>query len=664
MSKKKIFEVKNLKTSFRTEDGLVQAVDGVSYHVNEGEIVAIVGESGCGKSVTQFSALQLIKMPPGKIESGEVLFDGKDLLKLSQNGEEMRKVRGGGIGMIFQEPMTSLNPALTIGQQIVEAIQLHSNASKAEAEKRAIKMLKTVGIPDPEMRMGYYPHQFSGGMCQRAMIAMALSCHPKLLIADEATTALDVTMQEQILDQLQKIVQEMNTSVVMITHNLGIVARYADRIYVLYAGRVVESGTTNDIFYHPTHPYTKGLLKAVPRLDIAKTEKLVPVEGNPMRLINKPQRCDFYNRCPYATPECEKKPFPTMQTVGEGHEVACHRVGTDMMPVKQQASNERRIKKSVDMTQKPLLSVSDLDMTFYGAGKKMMGKPRAIKVLDNVGFDVYPGETLGLVGESGCGKSTVARCVLRMYEPTGGNVTFKGQDITHLKPNKMRPFRKEMQLIFQDPFSSLDPRQNAGSIVAEPLKIHKMVKTADELNHRVDERLDMVGLGASQRERMPHEFSGGQRQRLGIARALALNPSLLICDEPISALDVSIQAQIINLLDELQERLGLSYLFIAHDLSVVRHISDRVAVMYLGRIVEMADWKEIYDNPKHPYTRALLSAVPIPDPEVDKARTRIAMQGEVPSVSNRPSGCSFHNRCPYATEECKTVKPPQVECGI
>ncbi len=656
MDNEYIFKIDGLSTIFHTYDGDVKAVDGASYAVKAGEIVGIVGESGCGKSVTQFSALKLIKTPPGEITAGKVMFHDQNILEYKKNSKEMRAIRGGKISMIFQEPITSLNPALTVGQQLMEALQLHMGMNPAQARTRAVEMLKTVGIPDAESRIDYYPHQFSGGMCQRVMIAMAISCEPEVLIADEATTALDVTTQEQILDLLKMIAEKFGTAVILITHNLGIVARYAQRIYVMYAGRVIESGTTMEIFKNPHHPYTRGLLRAVPRLDVDKNTKLVPIDGVPPRLIDKPNRCDFCNRCKYVTEICENSAFPPVEMVTPGHEVCCYRQ-KEIAELEAAEPEQKYVRKEKTFSsEEKLLSVENLSMAFPGP-RGMFKKGKDVLVLDKVNFDLYKGETLGLVGESGCGKSTVANCILRFLEPTGGKIVFDGKDITHLSSRDMYPLRKDIQIVSQNPFAALDPRQSVGTVLREPLIIHKLYKTRQEMEKRVDELLELVGLSPYMKDRMPHEFSGGQRQRICIARALALNPKLLVCDEPISALDVSIQAQIVNLFQQLQEQLGLSYLFVAHDLAVIRHISDRIVVMYLGQVVEVADWKEIYDRPLHPYTQALLSAVPIPDPAADMNRERITLSGEVASVANRIHGCNFCKRCRYAKPECETTPP-------
>lgn len=658
-----LIEVKNLHTEFRQSKGILKAVNGVSYYLDPGEIVAFVGESGSGKSVTQYSGVQLIASPPGRITEGEILFEGQNLLSYGPNSEELRKVRGGKIGIVFQEPMTSLNPVMTIGNQLTESVMLHLHMTKAQARERAVELLKKVGIPDPESRLNAYPHQFSGGMRQRIVIAMALSCNPKLLIADEATTALDVTTQAQILDLMQDIVKESNTAMVLVTHNLSIVARYAQRVYVMYAGEIVEHGTTEEIFKNPHHPYTIGLMNAVPGLNDQKDRKLIPITGFVTNLVNRKDECAFMNRCPYATKECASGATPRLKAVpGEDdHFAACHRTITKETKVEKifDVADRTYTAKAYDkMTEADkILKVEDLKVYFPVYKGLMRRKIADVKAVDGITFDIYKGETFGLVGESGCGKSTVARTILRLNDSTGGKITFNGVDITHLDDVKMREHRRNMSMIFQDPYGSLDPRQRAGDIVKEPMKNFRIGLSEAEMDKRVDELFALVGLDPAYRERVPHEFSGGQRQRLVIARAISTNPSFIVCDEAISALDVSIQAQVINLLEELQQKLGLTYLFIAHDLSVVRHISDRVAVMYLGQMVEFADWDSLYSNPLHPYTRSLLEAVPVPDPFTEKTRERQIVQGEVSSPMQRPAGCAFSTRCPYATDRCRTQMP-------
>ena len=645
-----------MKTQFATERGLVKAVNDISYHVDEGEIVGLVGESGCGKSVSQLSIMQLIPKPPGQITGGKVIFEGQDLLQFERNGPEMRSIRGGKISMIFQEPMTSLNPAMTVSRQLTEVMQLHLKLDYQAARQRSIELLQMVGIPDAPGRVDDYPHQFSGGMRQRVMVAMAVSCNPKLIIADEPTTALDATIQAQLLELMKDVVQRFNTAMVMVTHNLGVVARYAQRINVMYAGRIVESGTVKEIWDNPRHPYTISLLSCVPKLG----KKLVPIEGLPPHLINMPSTCPFLPRCDFKTGECGRKASAELVHIGGQHSVACH-VDTSApnMQMPRVEALRAKFKRADTQSDKVILDVKNLKMYFPVTRGLLRRKVADVKAIDGVSFKVRQGETLGLVGESGCGKTTVGRCVQRLYKSTGGQILFDGQDIAALPGGlKKQVLHRKMSFVFQDPYGSLNPRMNAGSIVGEPLRVHHLVADKNDYNNKVEELFLMAGLDPRMSDRFPHEFSGGQRQRLAVARALAGDPSLIICDEPISALDVSIQAQIINLLIELQEKKqGLTYLFISHDLLAVQYISTRVAVMYLGRIVEIAESEELYHNTLHPYSKALLSAVPIPDPHIEEKRERIILEGDVPSPLNPPSGCHFRTRCPMAVSDCSQEVP-------
>ena len=660
-----LLKVENLRTQFATERGLVKAVDGVSYDIHEGEIVDLVGESGCGKSVSQLSLLQLIPSPPGEIVGGKAIFEGRDLLQFEANGPEMRSTRGGKIAMIFQEPMTSLNPAMTVARQLSEVVQLHLKMDDHAARKRGIELLNLVGIPDAERRVDDYPHQFSGGMRQRVMVAMAVSCNPKLIIADEPTTALDATIQAQLLELMKDIVARFKTAMVMVTHNLGIVARYAQRINVMYAGRIVESGTVKEIWDNPLHPYTISLLQCVPKLG----KKLVPIEGLPPHLINMPPTCPFLPRCRFRTENCHKEAWGELEHVEGQHYVGCH-VVTGQIDSKASVEPRRRVDTMQPVMVKPVVSkitpsqddiildVKNLRMYFPVTRGLLRRKVADVKAVDNVSFKIRKGETFGLVGESGCGKTTVGRCTQRLYRSTGGQILFEGQDIASLSGNKIKTLRRKMAVVFQDPYGSLNPRMNAGNIVGEPLKVHHLVTSNREYEEKVEELFLMAGLDPSMTDRFPHEFSGGQRQRIAVARALAGDPSLIICDEPVSALDVSIQAQIINLLQELQEKKeGLTYMFISHDLLAVQYVSTRVAVMYLGRIVEIAGSEELYDNTLHPYSRALLSAIPVPDPHLEEKRERIILEGDVPSPLNPPRGCNFHTRCPIVVSECSQEVP-------
>ncbi len=660
-----LFEIRDIKTNFLTDGKQVTAVDGVSLYVDRGEIIGVVGESGSGKSVTMLSSLQLVSSP-GKVEKGEVFLEGSDsnILSFPSNGTKIREIRGGRVSMIFQEPMTSLNPVMSIGFQIQENIILHLKLDKKSAKEKAIQMLKMVNIPDAEARYDYYPQQFSGGMRQRIMIALAMSAEPDVLIADEATTALDVTTQAQLLEMIRDIAKKTNTAVILITHNLGIVARYAERIYVMYAGKVVERGDTSALFKTPNHPYTRSLLKAIPRLDDDKNRILVPINGLPPNPAKRPSYCPFYDRCEYRLEKCLKQNIPDLLKKSNECFSACWLTDNELK------EKETEILKKVvsrtpkmDIEEKIILELKQVEKDFpilKGITRRKVGEVRAIEEID---FSVKKGETLGIVGESGCGKTTLARCITRIYKPEKGQIIINGKDIARYNNKQLYPYRAKIAMIFQDPFSSLDPRQTAESIVGESLKIHDLVKNKEEYNQRVDELFKIVGLDPDLKYRVPHEFSGGQRQRLGIARALSSNPDLIICDEPISALDVSIQAQIINLLEDLKSKLGITYLFIAHDLAVVKHISDKVLVMYLGKIVEIAECDELYNNTLHPYTKALLASVPVADPSVEKLREKIPIHGEVPSLINRPKGCPFSDRCDYAMEKCREISP-KLECQL
>ena len=627
--------------------------------------MGIVGESGSGKSVTMLSCLQLIASP-GRVAGGEVTLEGVEgnLLSYPADSETMRQVRGGRVSMIFQEPMTSLNPVLTVGYQIQENIMLHKDVSPEEARKRTIEAMKMVNIPDAESRFDYYPQQFSGGMRQRIMIAMAMAPSPDILICDEATTALDVTTQAQLLEMIRKIAKDTNTAVIMVTHNLGLVARYAERIYVMYGGHVMETSTCMEIFHQTEHPYTRALLRAIPRLDDPKDRILIPIDGLPPVPSQRPAYCPFYARCEYRCDRCMQHTDASLKEVRPGHWSAC------CLTQKELDEKEEELRHK-DYGSAPVRGRHDelcLDVrgvrkyfpVYKGMLRKQVGE---VKAIEDISFVLKQGETLGVVGESGCGKTTLARCIMRMYEPDEGSIIFRGGDVAHLKDKQLKSFRPQVSMIFQDPFSSLDPRQNAGSIVGESLKIHHMVRDKAEYDQRVDDLFRKVGMDPAMKDRVAHEFSGGQRQRIGIARALSSDPSLIICDEPISALDVSIQAQIINLLEDIQAESGISYIFIAHDLAVVKHISDRILVMYLGRIMEIADCDELYGSPLHPYTQALLSAIPVADPAIEATREAIAMQGEVPSILKRPSGCPFHDRCPQCTERCRKETPELRDVG-
>ncbi len=655
-----LLEVENLHVQFNTTRGVVRAVEGISYKVKAGEIVALVGESGCGKSVSSLAIMRLLAHN-GRVTQGRVLFEGRDLLTIS--ADEMRAIRGRDIAMIFQDPMTSLNPVLTIGFQITEPLLQHLRMTPSAARTRALELLQMVGIPDAESRLAQYPHQFSGGMRQRVVIAIALACNPKLIIADEPTTALDVTIQAQILELMKQLSRELNIALVVITHNLGIVARYADRVNVMYAARMAEQGPAADVFAKPLHPYTAGLLRSVPRLDQPRGLKLETIDGAPPDLLAPPPGCRFAPRCAARQPACEQG-LPEMAEITADRYTAClrspelDRVGPLALGL-QAAAQGSAVVKSVDRAT-PLLDVRELK-TYFDVSTGLAafgGKKAEVRAVDDLSFTVFKGETVGLVGESGCGKTTVGRTLLRLEKSTAGAITFAGADITKAHGDGLKSYRRKMQVIFQDPFSSLNPRMTIGDIIAEPLLVYHLQPDKVAARAKVIDLLRLVGLFDYMAGRYPHELSGGQRQRVGIARALAMAPEFIVCDEPVSALDVSIQAQIINLLEDLQKKLGLTYLFIAHDLAVVRHISDRVIVMYLGRVMEIADRDALYAKPLHPYTQALLEAVPVPDPVIEAQRAHRVLGGEVPSPLTPPAGCVFHTRCPRADAACKMARPP------
>jgi peptide/nickel transport system ATP-binding protein len=641
-----LLDVRDLHVEFRTKRGSVKAVDGLSYQVRPGEIVALVGESGCGKSVSSLALMGLLTKPAGRITKGEILFEGVDLARLPEH--EMRKRRGRDIAMIFQEPMTSLNPVLPIGLQLAEPLLQHRGATVAEARRRSAELLAMVGMTDPERRLDQYPHQLSGGMRQRVMIAMGLACDPKLLIADEPTTALDVTIQAQILELLTSLSRQLNLAVILITHNLGVVARYADRVNVMYAARQVEGGTAERIFANPRHPYTRGLLAAVPRLDRPRNAALATIDGAPPNLANPPQGCRFGPRCAHRTETCETD--PVLAEVEPDHLARCWHV--DAMSNDQEPAPPASVRSGPQ--REPILTANGLSRHYAVKNGGVFSRRHGIvRAVESVSFDIMAGETLGLVGESGSGKSTIGRLLAGLEEPTAGHFSIALGDQADATAR-----RRAVQVIFQDPTTALNPRMLVGEIIAEPIRVHRLAIGKIAIDARVASLLTSVGLRADMVERYPHELSGGQRQRVGIARALALEPRFIVCDEAVSALDVSIQGQIVNLLEALQRELGLTYLFIAHDLAVVRHIADRVAVLYLGRLMELGPRDAVFANPSHPYTRALLDAVPVPDPVAERARGTRTLKGEIPSPLKPPAGCVFHTRCPIAKEACKQSIPP------
>jgi peptide/nickel transport system ATP-binding protein len=581
MANETLLEVKNLVTEFRTESETVKAVNDISFTLSRGETIGIVGESGSGKSVTSLSVMRLIPNPPGKITQGQIIYHSPsqgevNLVALSE--KQMRAYRGNEIAMIFQEPMTSLNPVYTCGEQVMEAILLHQKCTKKEAEERTLQLFKEVQLPRPEAILKSYPHQLSGGQKQRVMIAMAMSCNPSVLIADEPTTALDVTVQATILELMSKLQREYNMGILFITHDLGVIAELADKVVVMYKGKIVEQGTVLDIFENPKHPYTKGLLACRPPLN--KRLKWLPTVAD----------------------------FMTTNENGEyvEHTSSIHQL-TDELTI---SSEERKQGHARLYAQEPILQIKNVK-TFFPLKKNIFGKALSyVHAVDDVSFDVYPGETLGLVGESGCGKTTLGRTILRLIEPTTGEIIFAGKNITSMSSGEMREMRKDIQIIFQDPYSSLNPRITIGQAIMEPMQVHGILENDTARKNRVIELLQRVNMNESHFHRYPHEFSGGQRQRICIARALALKPKFIICDESVSALDVSIQAQVLNLLNELKREFNFTYIFISHDLSVVKFMSDRMVVMNKGKIEEIGDADAIYNNPQTEYTKRLISAIP------------------------------------------------------
>ncbi|EGV32414.1 oligopeptide/dipeptide ABC transporter, ATPase subunit [Thiorhodococcus drewsii AZ1] len=655
-----LLEVEGLTTQLGDEASPSRVVDGLDLQIASGETFALLGESGCGKSMTALSLMRLLP-PGGRILSGGVRFAGTDLLRLTE--AEMRRVRGGGMAMIFQEPQTSLNPVLTVGAQIAEAVRVHEGISQARIRERVVDLLRSVGISEPERRVEAYPHQLSGGMKQRVMIAMALAGDPRLLIADEPTTALDVTIQAQVLSLIKDLRRETGMAVLLITHDLGVVAETADRLAVMYAGQIVETAEVAEFFAGPAHPYSRKLMESLPSAE-KRHGRLAMISGRVPTLDQAFQGCRFADRCDSVMPIC-RETVPEWHLLERGRRVRCHLWDTDVPPAFETSVDDESASghsgvaaMSRDEAREPLLRAIDLKVHFpihRGLFRRVVGQ---VKAVDGLSLDLHSGRTLALVGESGCGKTTAGKGILQLIRPTGGSVLYRDRDLVGLGHRKMRAYRKELQVIFQDPYASMNPRMLVGDVVGEGLQALGIEPSRAGRARRVAELLELVGMDPEAARRYPHEFSGGQRQRICIARALAVEPRLIVCDEPTSALDVSVQAQILNLLKDLQVRLGLSYLFITHNIAVVAYLAQEVAVMYLGRVVERGSVDEVLDDPRHPYTRALFSAVPSVAP--GKRRAVIRLEGDMPSPSHPPQGCHFHPRCPLASSECARAYPPEI----
>ena len=729
-----VLDIQNLSTHIKLTSSVVQAVGNVDLQIDAGETLGVVGESGCGKSMTGLSIMGLLP-PGGSIVGGSIKLNDRELVGLKD--EELRRIRGNEIAMIFQDPLTSLDPTKSIGYQVSEPVRLHRGASKAEALDRAVEVLGLVGLPRPKERLSDYPHQLSGGLRQRVMIAMALACEPKLLIADEPTTALDVTIQAQILALLKDLKDRLGMAMLLITHDMGVIAGNADRVNVMYAGRVVETAEAATLFEDMHHPYTQALLASIPQLHQDARKALHAIPGLPPDLAHLPQGCRFAARCTRATDKCraEEPPLsgktfdhrfacwhpvdgPLVLTViggagpdavstglaapdavsmkeaagdGAGLVADAQLAGTPLADAPQTAQETQEpapepavsgavmvvaaglevtadgrlevTERKVEVTAAdgrgvaPLLELHNLVKEFpITSGAILQRKVASVKAVSDVSFAVPAGTTFGLVGESGCGKTTIGKLIVALEKPSAGAITLNGEDVSKLRGADLRRKRRDLQLMFQDPQSSLDPRMRVGTIIAEPLAVQRLGSKRAQRD-RVFELLGEVGLPRNAVERYPHEFSGGQRQRIGLARALTVNPRLIVADEPVSALDVSIRAQVLNLMKRLQASHGLTYIVISHDLAVVKYMADRIGVMYLGKMVELGSGEDIYQRAAHPYTVGLLATIPVPDPTTERAKSGAGIKGELPSPVNPPSGCRFRTRCPFAQERCAAEEP-------
>lgn len=650
-----LLRLEDVRTELEAGASIVRAVDGVSFHINPGETLGIVGESGCGKSMTAYSIMRLLPTG-GRIATGSIQFNGRNLVDLSL--DEMRKVRGNDIGIVFQDPMTSLNPTMTIFNQVAEPLRLHTQMDSEQIKARVIETLELVGIPHARERLGSYPHELSGGLRQRVCIAIALVCQPKLLIADEPTTALDVTIQRQILELIDSLRKRLRMAVILVTHDLGVVAAHTDRVAVMYAGQIIETAPTVELFARPRHRYTEGLFAALPERAHGRGRALYTISGRPPDLSDPPPGCRFAPRCRHATDLCRGN-VPANEKASPTHSFRCfHPVGADeelvdLNPVIEAGTTPAGGRE-------PVVTFRNVVREFHlGGGGILGGKALKVSAVADVSFEIEGGKTFGLVGESGCGKSTISRMVAALDRPTGGEIKVAGEDLFGLSRGELRKRRRNVHLMFQDPSASMDSRMRVINVLREPLEIQR-IGSRIEQDYKILELLDQVGLPQTMLDRYPHELSGGQRQRLALARALALEPDVIVADEPVSALDVSIQAQILNLMRDLQRNKGLTYLFVSHDLSVVRYMADTIGVMYLGKLVEVGSADSVYSSPQHPYTKGLIESAPTADVE---ARRSFVIKGELASAINPPSGCRFRTRCPIAQDICAKKEPLLQQAG-
>ena len=643
-------EVDNLTTHIQLSRSVVHAVGNVDLAIDRGETLGLVGESGCGKSMMGLSILGLLP-PGGHIIEGSIKIDGKELVGLSD--KELQKIRGDDVAMIFQDSQSSLNPTKSIGEQVAEPVRLHRHASKKEARDRALEVLELVGLPRPKERLDYFPHQLSGGQRQRVMIAIALTCEPKVLLADEPTTALDVTIQAQILALLDDLKERLGMATLLVTHDMGVVAGRSNRINVMYAGRLVETAPTDELFSNMHHPYTQSLLGSIPRLDADNTKALISIPGLPPDLTNPPTGCRFHARCPRASEKCRVEE-PPLAGEDPSHRFACWhpvdgpiRQRPTIVPTEAIAARQRE----------PLLDIVDAVREYpVTAGAVLQRKIGTVKAVSGINLQVGKGESLGLVGESGCGKTTLGKMIVGIEKPDGGKITLEGTEVFRMRGKALRLARRDLQMMFQDPYASLDPRMRVHAILREPLIIQD-VGSRREQDERILRLLDEVGMPSNALERYPHEFSGGQRQRIALARALMLEPKVMVADEPVSALDVSIRSQVLNLMKRLQAEHDMASVVISHDLAVVKYLADRIGVMYLGKLVELGTGDDIYRRAAHPYTEALIKTIPLPDPAAEKAKDDVGIKGELPSPVYPPSGCRFRTRCPRAQQLCADQEP-------